>query len=69
MYLLYHKTIVSNCLSDKNKRFKTMRAVLLLLEEGNQRLQDAILKELAHGTTGYTSKHRHQYGAIFCLQA
>lgn len=56
-------------LSDKNKRFKTMRTVLLLLEEGDQRLQDAIPEELAHGTAGHTSKHRHQYGAIFCLQA
>lgn len=46
-----------------------MRAILLLLEEGNQRLQDTTPKELAQGTTGYTSKHRHQYGAIFCLQA
>lgn len=56
-------------LSDKNKRFKTMRTILLLLEKGNQRLQDAISEELAHGTAGYTSKHRHHYGAIFCLQA
>lgn len=51
----------------KNKGLETMRAVLLFLEEGNERLQNTVLAKLAQ-RAGDPSKHNYEHWPTLCVQ-